>query len=192
MPQPMSRNAKNQKILSEPMSAELFQPEIDSTDFSPSMIQSKSSLDLVRDFIDQKIERTKVDYQTIESDIEGNRVLDEKPPKDNFQNFRFFRFYPKKTLLASFRKPSKRNAFLLITLYRSGSTLTGEMFNRNFDFLYFFEPLGKVEHHSVGVTCKIMYYETLVKINGTYTSSDAFSRKKTNAQFCADFRVESI
>ena len=44
--------------------------------------------------------------------------------------------------------PFKRNAYLLITLYRSGSTLTGEMFNRNLDFLYFFEPLGKVEHHS--------------------------------------------
>ena len=42
-------------------------------------------------------------------------------------------------------KPPKRNAYLLITLYRSGSTLTGEMFNRNLDFLYFFEPLGKVE-----------------------------------------------
>ena len=133
MPQP--------KIMSEPVSAEPFQSQ---TDLSPSMIQSTSSLDLVG-----------VNHQTIESDIEGNRVLDEKPPKDNFQIFRFFRFYPKKTLLASFRKPSKRNAFLLITLYRSGSTLTGEMFNRNFDFLYFFEPLGKVEHHSFGVTCKI-------------------------------------
>ena len=70
------------KIMSEPVSAEPFQSE---TDFSPSMIQSKSSLDLVRDFIDQKIERTKVDHQTIESDIEGNRVLDEKLPKDDFQ-----------------------------------------------------------------------------------------------------------
>jgi len=36
----------------------------------------------------------------------------------------------------------KRNAYLLVTLYRSGSTLTGEMFNRNSDFLYFFEPLA--------------------------------------------------
>ena len=184
MPQP--------KIMSEPVSAEPFQSESGSTDLSPSMIQSTSSPDLVRDFIDQKIERTKVDYQTIESDIEGNRVLDEKPPKDNFQIFRFFTFYPKKTLLASFRKPSKRNAFLLITLYRSGSTLTGEMFNRNFDFLYFFEPLGKVEHHSVGVTCKIMYYETLVKIHGTLNVIQRALQKKTNAQFCADFRVESI
>ena len=42
-------------------------------------------------------------------------------------------------------KTPKRNAYLLITLYRSGSTLTGEMFNRNLDFLYFFEPLGKIE-----------------------------------------------
>ena len=42
------------------------------------------------------------------------------------------------------QKPShqKRNAYLLITLYRSGSTLTGEMFNRNKDFLYYFEPLA--------------------------------------------------
>ena len=37
-----------------------------------------------------------------------------------------------------------RNAFLLITLYRSGSTLTGELFNRNPNFLYYFEPLGKI------------------------------------------------
>ena len=36
----------------------------------------------------------------------------------------------------------RRNAYLLITLYRFGSTLTGEMFNRNPDFLYFFEPLA--------------------------------------------------
>ena len=57
--------------MSEPVSAEPFQSE---TDLSPIMIQSTSSLDLVR-----------VNHQTIESDIEGNRVLDEKPPKDNFQ-----------------------------------------------------------------------------------------------------------
>ena len=34
---------------------------------------------------------------------------------------------------------SKRKAYLLVTMYRSGSTLTGEMFNRNPDFLYYFE-----------------------------------------------------
>ena len=33
----------------------------------------------------------------------------------------------------------KRKAYLLITLYRSGSTLTGEMFNRNKNFMYYFE-----------------------------------------------------
>ena len=42
-------------------------------------------------------------------------------------------------------RKGKRNAFLLITLYRSGSTLAGEMFNRNPDFLYYFEPLGKYQ-----------------------------------------------
>ena len=34
---------------------------------------------------------------------------------------------------------AKRKAYLLVTMYRSGSTLTGEMFNRNPDFLYYFE-----------------------------------------------------
>ena len=35
----------------------------------------------------------------------------------------------------------RRKAYLLITLYRSGSTLTGEMFNRNKKFLYYFEVI---------------------------------------------------
>ncbi|CBY15057.1 unnamed protein product [Oikopleura dioica] len=34
---------------------------------------------------------------------------------------------------------AKRKAYLLVTMYRSGSTLTGEMFNRNPEFLYYFE-----------------------------------------------------
>ena len=67
------------------------------------------------------IERTEDDYadQAIEPDLNIETIFEEKTPK--------------------------RNAYLLITLYRSGSTLTGEMFNRNLDFLYFFEPLGKVK-----------------------------------------------
>ena len=67
------------------------------------------------------IERSEDDYadQAIEPDLNIETIFEERTPK--------------------------RNAYLLITLYRSGSTLTGEMFNRNLDFLYFFEPLGKVK-----------------------------------------------
>ena len=65
-----------------------------------------------------------------------------------------FESYP---IVASVKK--SRNAFLLITLYRSGSTLTGEMFNRNADFLYYFEPLGKifnkVNGHESGWACDL-------------------------------------
>ena len=37
------------------------------------------------------------------------------------------------------KKETKRKGYLLVTMYRSGSTLTGEMFNRNPEFLYYFE-----------------------------------------------------
>jgi len=40
------------------------------------------------------------------------------------------------------KSETKRKGYLLVTMYRSGSTLTGEMFNRNPDFLYYFEPLA--------------------------------------------------
>jgi hypothetical protein len=39
----------------------------------------------------------------------------------------------------SLKIETKRKGYLLVTMYRSGSTLTGEMFNRNPDFLYYFE-----------------------------------------------------
>merc|ERR1712131_568001 len=61
-----------------------------------------------------------------------------------------FESYP---IVASVKK--SRNAFLLITLYRSGSTLTGEMFNRNADFLYYFEPLGKIFNKVNGHEIKV-------------------------------------
>ena len=61
------------------------------------------------------------------------------PEIDFEQSVIDFESYP---IVSSVNK--SRNAFLLITLYRSGSTLTGEMFNKNAKFLYYFEPLGKI------------------------------------------------
>ena len=43
------------------------------------------------------------------------------------------------TNISNLPEPKQRSAYLLITMYRSGSTLTGEMFNRNKNFMYYFE-----------------------------------------------------
>jgi len=59
---------------------------------------------------------------------------------------------------------SPKTAILLVTRWRSGSTLAGEMFNRNTDILYYFEPLAVFSN----ATSEIISSKKVQMLNETF------------------------